>query len=448
MPVVAIAPKTKKQHPVFEAENSNDLQREDAAFHQWYRFVLSYPPHLVRKYLEMFGVKPGQSVLDPFCGTGTTLVECRKHGVGSVGVEAHPHAALVSRVKTNWKLNTKRLAATANVILQKAEAELKKLGLEKQSLMADMVFEQALAYGGLTADEQKLIPEGFLSPKPLLRLLAVRHNLRLATDEQPSEYRDFFYVALSHVIANGAGNFAFGPEIYRTKAKPDYDVTGHFAIHVHAMLADLEHAQSVSATWADAIVITGDARTMEGMSANSCHAVITSPPYPNEKDYTRISRVESVLLGLMTDRAQLRQVKEMLLRSNTRNVFVADDDSGWVADNREINSICTEIERRRIAMGKDSGFEKLYHKVVAHYFGGMARHFDALHAKLKRGARCGYVVGDQLSFLLVPIPTAKLLGDIAESHGFRLEGIDLWRTRLATKSGTRVREEVMILRRD
>ena len=49
---------------------SNKLLPEDRAAHDWYRFVLSYPPHLVRDYLTRFGVQPGQTVLDPFCGTG------------------------------------------------------------------------------------------------------------------------------------------------------------------------------------------------------------------------------------------------------------------------------------------------------------------------------------------------------------------------------------------
>ena len=61
-------------------------------------------------------------------------------------------------------------------------------------------------------------------------------------------------------------------------------------------------------------------------------AVITSPPYPNEKDYTRTTRLESVLLGFLTDRASLRRMKEGLLRSNTRNVYKDDDDDRWIAD--------------------------------------------------------------------------------------------------------------------
>jgi len=53
----------------------NKLRVEDRAAHDWYRFVLSFPAHLVRTYLDRFGLAPGHTVLDPFCGTGTTLVE-------------------------------------------------------------------------------------------------------------------------------------------------------------------------------------------------------------------------------------------------------------------------------------------------------------------------------------------------------------------------------------
>jgi hypothetical protein len=41
-------------------------------------------------------------VLDPFCGTGTTLVECKKQGIPSVGIEANPVLAFASQVKDDW----------------------------------------------------------------------------------------------------------------------------------------------------------------------------------------------------------------------------------------------------------------------------------------------------------------------------------------------------------
>lgn len=56
----------------------NKLRIEDRAAHDWYRFVLSYPAHLVRDYIARLEIDSTQTVLDPFCGTGTTLVECKK----------------------------------------------------------------------------------------------------------------------------------------------------------------------------------------------------------------------------------------------------------------------------------------------------------------------------------------------------------------------------------
>src|SRR6266568_3910582 len=80
----------------------NKVRSEDRGVHDWYRFVLSFPPHLVRDYLERFGVRSDQTVLDPFCGTGTTLVECKKRGIPSIGIEANPMACFASAVKTDW----------------------------------------------------------------------------------------------------------------------------------------------------------------------------------------------------------------------------------------------------------------------------------------------------------------------------------------------------------
>src|SRR4051794_17395280 len=83
----------------------NKLQAEDRAAHDWYRFVLSYPPHLVKDYATRFDLGSSAVVLDPFCGTGTTVVECKKLGLRSIGVEANPMAHFAARVKANWRLD-------------------------------------------------------------------------------------------------------------------------------------------------------------------------------------------------------------------------------------------------------------------------------------------------------------------------------------------------------
>ena len=85
------------------AREDNKLRIEDHAAHDWYRFVLSYPAHLVRTYVERFKLTPGQTVLDPFCGTGTTLVECKKLGIASCGIEPNPMAVFASKTKVAWE---------------------------------------------------------------------------------------------------------------------------------------------------------------------------------------------------------------------------------------------------------------------------------------------------------------------------------------------------------
>jgi tRNA G10 N-methylase Trm11 len=81
---------------------NNRVKAEDRAIHDWYRFVLSFPPHLVRDYVQRFGLSEGSCVLDPFCGTGTTLVECKRLGVNSVGLEANPMPWFATNSKVDW----------------------------------------------------------------------------------------------------------------------------------------------------------------------------------------------------------------------------------------------------------------------------------------------------------------------------------------------------------
>jgi hypothetical protein len=142
----------------------------------------------------------------------------------------------------------------------------------------------------------------------------------------------------------------------------------------------------------------------------------------------------------------LRNLKSLLVRSNTRGVYKSDTDDALVAGHQEIERIAAAIEQRRVELRKDSGFERLYARVTKLYFGGMARHLAQLRPVLRAGARLAYVVGDQASYLRVMIRTGQLLADIAASLGYEVTGVDLFRTRLATATREQLREEVVLLR--
>lgn len=98
--------------PNDNSHQSNKLNPRDRAFHDWYRFVLSYPPHLVRDYLQRFGLRTTDTVLDLFCGTGTTIVEAKLNGIQGIGLEANPFAHFASSVKVDWSVDPDHLMSS------------------------------------------------------------------------------------------------------------------------------------------------------------------------------------------------------------------------------------------------------------------------------------------------------------------------------------------------
>ncbi|MGI8602917.1 MAG: DNA methyltransferase [Verrucomicrobiales bacterium] len=100
--------------------DANKLEAGDRPAHDWYRFVLSFPPHLVRDYVRRFDLGPKSCVLDPFCGTGTTVVETKKLGLHGIGLEAHPMAHFASATKVDWTPDPDRLEKTAAEVAERA----------------------------------------------------------------------------------------------------------------------------------------------------------------------------------------------------------------------------------------------------------------------------------------------------------------------------------------
>jgi len=429
----------------------NQMLPEDKPIHGWYQFVLGYPPHLVRHYLSKFDINHDDIVLDPFCGTGTTPVECMKNGVPSYGIDANVMACFASRTKTNINLSVSNLNECLSYIFTSTRLTFKNLGIDDnlstpfepskniKPIILDTLPE-------LDPESQKLIPTGFISDKPLQKVLILRQIVETIEDQQ---IQDFFRLSLAYLIVSKAGNVGFGPEVYRTKPKDDFEALNCLIYNSTRMIRDIERFHHLETK---PTIINGDSREIDAYLDESLlgqvNGVITSPPYPNEKDYTRSTRLESVLLGFISNKKELRQRKELFLRSNSRNIFCTDTDGEYVRDFASIEAIADEIEEKRIYLKKQSGFEKMYPKIVRHYFGGMLRHLKSLKPFLAPNAKLAYVVGDQMSFFRTQIPTADLLGEIASSLGYKIVDIELWRTRLATATKMQLNENVLILEND
>ena len=419
---------------------ANKIDPLDRPIHDWYRFVLSFPPHLVREYLKKLGLNDQSLVLDPFCGTGTTIVECKKIGIPAIGIEALPVPHFASMVKTDWEMDPENLRHHAKQIAERAITNLKQNGIEDEPGVAKSYDHNRLRV--LPQESQRLLLKNSISPVPLHKTLVLLDAIK---SDKETKFRNHELLALAKALVTTIGNLRFGPEVGLGIIKQDAPVMELWLANVEKMARDLATVSMQTKTQSE--VYQGDSRNVTHiLRSKEVDGVFTSPPYPNEKDYTRMTRLETVLLGFISNLSELRSLKKNLLRSNTRGVYKADEDDKWVSENMEIRRIATEIERRRVELNKTSGFERLYHRVTTLYFGGIAQHLASLRSILRPGAYLGYVVGDQASYLRVMIRTGQLIAQIADSLGYKVESIDLFRTRIATATGEQLREEVVVLR--
>lgn len=70
---------------------------KDISLHQAHPYPCKFPGSLVKKYLD--DIPSNHIVLDPYCGSGTTLLEAARLGCSTIGVDCNPIAILVSKCK-------------------------------------------------------------------------------------------------------------------------------------------------------------------------------------------------------------------------------------------------------------------------------------------------------------------------------------------------------------
>ncbi len=133
----------------------------------WYRFVLSCPAHVVKHYLDR---SPDAGVLNPFCGTGTTFVECKKRGVPCVGIAAHLMTHFASTVKTDWSADTLELRAHS---LRVADAPFGTITPEGVDDAPSPAGNGTSDYRTLPVESRKLLLADSISLRPLHKTLVV-----------------------------------------------------------------------------------------------------------------------------------------------------------------------------------------------------------------------------------------------------------------------------------
>jgi len=401
--------------------------------HDWYRTVWGYSDQLVANLLDEFATKTRMRVLDPFCGSGTTLVECMKRGVDSAGIDANPVSCLAAKVKTNWHLRPGRLLELLDIIR-----------IPYKRFRSSVSYRSDPTY--LYFDLSGMLDRGWISPGPLKKVLILKRCIQDLNTNYA--YKQALTLLLLETLLRTASNVKFGPELFCSHQKIDADVFGDFSKRLETMVADLELVR-LTPHRSSSLVLEGDSRECGAMRQHlgtpKFSHVICSPPYPAEHDYTRNSRLELAFIERVSDRETLRAIKRRMVRSHTKGIYAADADSDMVSADMTLARLVKKIDLR--AATKNHGFAKLYSRVTTEYFGGMKRHLESLHPLLRKGAILAYVVGDQSSYLQVQIRTATILANLARDVGYDILEIRHWRDRVTRSDSGVIVENILIMQK-
>lgn len=237
----------------------------DKPVHRWYLFPHSFTGDLVHALVDEWRLDKDDRLLDPFAGAGTTLLAAQERGVPAAGYDLSPLAVMASNVKT---------AGFSSARLEARWRALESTLAQNRSGPAGRTYPVLV---------RKALPNG---PLKALDAIAARVG---EMDGSPEE-RDFFRLALISILPRFSRAVASGGWLrWSTEDMATGDVKNTFRKRVEMMLSDLRADGAYDRDrWR---TCRADARLLPDVN-QTYSAVITSPPYPNRHDYTRVFGIE------------------------------------------------------------------------------------------------------------------------------------------------------------
>ena len=280
-----------------------DSDNRDRLTHYLFRYPAKFHPPVARSLIEQFS-EPGDWILDPFCGSGTILVEAATRGRNAIGIDWDPVAVFVSKFKSH-KFDVQRLRASSDKLLSTLDAA------ERPRAEYDDRQWQDLSEGEYrreVEDELLWIPQIPNLHHWFRRYVTVdmaKILKAVATTNGPKTHKDFMLLSFCSMIrtcSNADPVPVSGLEV--TSYMKEKDLRGRVINPFKVFRKLLEHALDAADTFATAKVpgITTLARQCDATRLSSkirrtVECVITSPPYYTAVDYYRRHQLEMYWLG-------------------------------------------------------------------------------------------------------------------------------------------------------
>lgn len=352
--------------------------------HRWYTFPHSFTHQLVDALADEWSLGCRDLVLDPFVGAGTTVLAAKLGGIPAVGHDLSPLAVFVSRVKsTHYSLPE----------VQKAWN-----GLLPRLVPGNWDMPQG-AYPQLV---NRALPS---------KLLGAFEGISSAIGRMrcPEATKDLFRLALLATIPDFSQAIATGGWLsWVGKRRTKAELVPAFSLRMQKILEDIrESPPPCKGNWP---VSCADARKLPEADS-TVSAVITSPPYPNRHDYTRVFGVE-LMYGFL-DWERTRDLRRQSFQSHPESRPDRPASTEYFPPPRLIKLL------RKL---EEAGVEEKITGMISGYFLDIFLCLRELGRVCKPNAPIALVLGNA-RYAGVPVIVDELTATIGEQAGLRCERI-------------------------
>lgn len=365
--------------------------------HRWFRYSAGFSAEWVESLIQEQKIFDAV-LLDPFAGSGTTLLAADAKGVRAYGFESHPFVMRVAKAKLNWE----------HIAIDDYLAKI-----------------EYLAESAGTADvDMRKLPE-LLSKcysTDSLKILLSWRNIFMRELNACTPLSEMVWLTLSSILrqCSSAGT-AQWQYVLPNKAKKNVaDPVSALRSKADEIVSDIQCMRGRK-TGGGSVIMEQDARENSGIKPSSINLVVTSPPYPNNYDYADATRLEMTFWGEIASWGDLQHaVRRKIVRSCSQHTAAERLSLDCLLENRdvlpirdELAHVCRQLEAVRLTRGG----RKTYHTMIAAYYADLSRVLLNLRTLCADGSTLCFVIGDSAPYG-VHAPAVRWFGALAENAGF------------------------------
>lgn len=380
----------------------NFKRNESLPIHNWYNFKEGYAAELVESMLSEFSIRPGSLVLDPFAGSGTTLLCAQMKGMSTIGFDIDPFFTFVQKCKIDWyKYNVEKIEEIIGI--------LSSIDSRKSSSIDP---PQLSSFNG------KRKP--LFSSRNLQKLLLFKQEISGIETRGQTEGAMLARLALASILESVSIAKKDGKGLRITDNKKTYPVKISLINKLKQMQGDISLMRDFKINPELLYqALTVDTRKSEqvnkSVGSKKADFVMFSPPYLNTFDYTEVYKLELWFLDFVNNYEEFKALRSRTLRSH--NLYKWEATKIW--HNKVLDKIVDAIKSQEL-------WTEALPAMIQGYFDDMFLSLKNLFNIMEFDSYCIIVVGNSC-YGNIPIPTDLLITTAASQIGFEPKEIRIAR---------------------